>query len=105
MHGMGLDVAPSPFVHVVAVFKCCPSLCELQKGSLSAPRNMCHCYSTHHRVEGLLVSPTDCLIPGIIVGRTKGRSLNCSTGGRDEGLMHSGAQCLLQTWSLSCNSG
>lgn len=45
---------------------------------------MCHYYSAHHRVEGLLVSPTECLIPGTIVGRTKGRSLNCSPGGRDE---------------------
>lgn len=36
----------------------------------------------HPRVEGLLVSPTDCLISGTAVGRTKGRSLNCSPGGR-----------------------
>lgn len=79
MHEMGLDVDPS-FIHVVAVFKCCLSQCGLQKGSLSASRNMCHCYSTHHCVEGLLVGPTDCLISGIIVGSTKGRSLNCSTG-------------------------
>lgn len=85
MHGKGLDVDVSPFICVVSVFKCCLSPCALQKGSLSASRNMCHYYSTHHRVEGFLVSPTDGLISGIIVGRTKGRSLNCSTGGRGEG--------------------
>lgn len=73
-------------LYVVTVFKCsCLSLCELQKGSLSASRNMCHYYSTHHRVEGLLASPIDGLISWIIVGRTKGRSLNCSTGGRGKG--------------------
>lgn len=82
MHETGLSVDLPAFVHLVAVFKCCLSLCELQKGSLSGSRNTCHYYSTHPCVEGFLVSPTDCLISGTAVGRTKGRSLNCSPGGR-----------------------
>lgn len=47
-----------PFICVVALFKC--SLCELQRGSLSASRNVSLLFNPSPRWG--IVSPTDCLI-------------------------------------------